>query len=198
MWVSDFHGHFLGTAMMRKNVSEVIGTRSRRVGTEKETALRPATRCVVEQLEIRQLLSVSQHEPLAPALLADAHLAQPGYHVPLSIQQSNALAATVVNIPDTNLQAAIRSELGKATGAITDADMQSLTHLDASGRDISNLSGLEYATNLTTLDLYFDPVSDILPLSGLTQLQTLDLCGNQISDLSALSGLTQMRYLYLD
>src|SRR5262249_53272663 len=81
-----------------------------------------------------------------------------------------------VNIPDPNLETAIRVALNKPSGQITDADMLTLTTLDASGRGITNLSGLEAAENLQTLNLSANfQISDISPLAGLTKLQNLDL-----------------------
>ena len=64
--------------------------------------------------------------------------------------------AQTVNIPDSNLRAEIEEALGKASGAsITTADMAKLTRLEAKNANISNLTGLESATNLTNLDLGF-------------------------------------------
>jgi len=66
----------------------------------------------------------------------------------------------VVNIPDANLRAVIRSALGKSRFApITKADMARLTTLDASNRNIRDLTGLEFATNLTMLNLTDNPLS---------------------------------------
>ena len=60
----------------------------------------------------------------------------------------------VVSIPDANLLAVIRDALGKSRFApITTTDMASLTTLDASNRNIRDLTGLEFATNLTELNL---------------------------------------------
>ena len=60
----------------------------------------------------------------------------------------------VAVIPDLNLRAAIRDVLGKSAFApITIADMEGLTVLDASNRNIRELDGLESATNLTDLNL---------------------------------------------
>ena len=61
--------------------------------------------------------------------------------------------AQIVNIPDANLRAKIEQALGKASGtAITTADMATLTRLGSSGvsigSNISDLTGLEHATNL--------------------------------------------------
>ena len=66
----------------------------------------------------------------------------------------------VVYIPDTYLRAVIRDALGKSRFAsITTTDMASLTTLDASNRNIRELEGLEFATNLTELNLVDNPLS---------------------------------------
>ncbi len=104
--------------------------------------------------------------------------------------------AQTVTIPDPNLRAAIESALGKASGAtITALDMATLTSLEAYESNISNLTGLEGATNLTWLNLYYNSISDISPLAGLTNLTTLNLLYNNIGDISPLAGLTNLRTL---
>ena len=66
----------------------------------------------------------------------------------------------VVTIPDANLRAVIQDALGKSRFApITTTDMASLTTLDASNRNIRDLTGLEFATNLTTLNITDNPLS---------------------------------------
>ena len=118
--------------------------------------------------------------------------------------------AQVVDIPDSNLRAAIESTLGVASGAtITTADMEGLTHLDARNANITDLTGLEHATNLTSLDLGTEnvegqgrpinsnSVSDLSALAGLTNLTWLRLRNNSISDISALAGLTNLEWLNL-
>ena len=78
-----------------------------------------------------------------------------------------------VNIPDPNLRHIIAQALGKAPSAIiTVADMAWLTGLDATSQNISNITGLETATNLTRLWLRNNSISNISPLSGLTKLIT--------------------------
>ena len=103
------------------------------------------------------------------------------------------LAEEPVYFPDVNLRAAVEAELG-----ITDptpTDMLGLTYLDAGGRGIVDLTGLEYAKNLTMLTLDGNQISDISPLSALTSLQLLWISNNQISDISPLSGLTNLQWL---
>ena len=105
---------------------------------------------------------------------------------------------TPVAIPDAKLHAAIANELGKASNApITASEMATLSHLFALDSDILELTGLEYAINLTTLQLYNNGVSDLTPLAGLTNLIRLHLRRNSIADLTPLAGLTNLTTLYL-
>ena len=113
--------------------------------------------------------------------------------------------AQVVDIPDPNLRAAVEKALGKASGApITTADMANLTHLEARGANITDLTGLGFATNLTSLDLGYGgagpshAVKDLSPLAGLTQLTRLHLPGKSISDISAVAELTNLTWLNLE
>ncbi len=81
-----------------------------------------------------------------------------------------------VDIPDSNLLAALNAALGQsADAAITPAQMAGLTTLDASERGISDISGLEGATGLTTLDLSFNEITGSVDLSALTALTSLDI-----------------------
>jgi outer membrane protein assembly factor BamB/Leucine-rich repeat (LRR) protein len=100
-------------------------------------------------------------------------------------------------IPDPNLEAAIRTAIGKPTGPITEEDLAVLTMIDASELGISDITGIEHCVNLQTLDLLINQISDISPLSGLTNLQYLNLGINGINDLSPLSNLTNLQDLTL-
>ena len=103
-----------------------------------------------------------------------------------------------VSIPDADLRAAVEAALGKASGApITVAEMKTLTRLEANDAGISDLTGLEFATNLRYLSLFDDILTDISSLAGLTSLVTLWLGNNNITDISALSGLTNLESLDL-
>ena len=107
-------------------------------------------------------------------------------------------ATTAINIPDNNLRAKIETALGKASGApISAAEMATLTSLTAQDARITNLTGLETATNLTTLKLGNNSVSDISALAGLTKLTELQLWDNSISNISAVAELTNLTHLYL-
>ena len=110
-----------------------------------------------------------------------------------------AEAPEAIVIRDSNLSAAIRSTLDLAEDAtLTATDMLNLMSLEAKEAGITDLSGLEYATNLTTLKLYSNQLTDLSPLSRLEGLISLDLGKNTITDIEALKGLTALTTLYLD
>ncbi len=114
----------------------------------------------------------------------------------LAILSGSALAEDPVYFADPNLKEAVEEELGIIDPNAT--DMLGLTDLHALGEEIVELTGLEYAVNLTILDLSFNQISDINALSGLTNLTYLNLNYNsQISDINAVSGLTNLEVLYL-
>ena len=101
-------------------------------------------------------------------------------------------------MPDADLRSAIRSALGLATDAtFTQSQLQQLTKLWASQSGISNITGLEYATNLTTLGLWGNSITNLEPIKDLTKLTDLRLSGNGLSDVSSLGGLTALTKLAL-
>ena len=112
---------------------------------------------------------------------------------------SLSATAQVVDIPDPNLRTAIAAELGKSSGdTITVAEMERLTEFAARNYKINDLTGLEYATNLTALALGDNNIADISALAGLTNLKNLTLSNNNIMDILPLAGLISMTGLYLD
>ena len=117
---------------------------------------------------------------------------------PPVITQPDVLPGGQVHIPDSNLRAGIVEGLGLHTDApITMRDMRRLRKLDASGWDIRDLTGLQFATNLNHLEFDRTAVSDISPIRGLTKLQHLDMKNTSVSDLSPLAGLTNLRELQM-
>jgi len=103
-----------------------------------------------------------------------------------------------VTFADPNLEAAVRDAIAIPAGTIYSSDLAGLTYLDASARNITDLSGLECATSLTYLELRSNQINDISPLATLTNLTELYLMYNQISDVSPLANLTSLIELYLD
>ena len=99
-------------------------------------------------------------------------------------------SAQTVNILDANLHAAIAEALDKAPNArITADEMRRLIRLNATNREISDLTGLEHAKNLDRIELDDNLISDISPLAKLSRLRVIDLQDNVISDISPLEGL---------
>ncbi len=98
-----------------------------------------------------------------------------------------------VNIPDANLRRAVEEHLGKAEGAeITEQEMQTLTHLNVQDRGISDLTGLESATNLDWLEIGYNSILDLTPVAQMTKLRTLWASENEIGTLSPLANLTNL------
>ncbi|MDE0324456.1 MAG: leucine-rich repeat domain-containing protein [Candidatus Poribacteria bacterium] len=71
-------------------------------------------------------------------------------------------------------------------------------HLDLDLPVITDLTGLEHATQLRILYLYSEDISDVSPLARLTELTSLSLNGNRIGDISPLAELTGLEELYLE
>ena len=96
---------------------------------------------------------------------------------------------------DPVLRGALERRLGERAGeTITQGDMAKMPGLYA--RDVSSLSGLEHAVNMTILLANRGTVSDLSPLSGLTAALTpLALDDQSIANLSPLAGHTALEYL---
>ena len=128
-------------------------------------------------------------------------------------------------MPDPALRTAVRGELGLLPGVpLTKEEMLKLVYLYAEGRDIRDITGLAFATNLRELHLNKNPITDLRPLVSLTKLETLHLRDivpisgnldihplgnlinlkrltlqrNGISDISPLSRLTQLQTLGIE
>ena len=108
-----------------------------------------------------------------------------------------------VEFADANLATAIREALDLDTGdgvdivKIPKAELTKLTRLSIRVATLSDLTGLEHATQLITLSLGGRDITDLTPLAQLTELTKLTLSGNEISDISPLAELTELRELSL-
>ncbi len=118
--------------------------------------------------------------------------------VELDIEISEEFNA-IVEVPDPNLRLLIREALSLPEPVpLTQGQMQRLTKLDAGGdRGITDLTGLEYATNIQSLGLYANPIVDISPLTHLTKLEGFNLWGCRVVDLSPLRNLKDLRWIGL-
>ena len=106
---------------------------------------------------------------------------------------------TVVQIRDQNLRIAIAEELGKSPNApITVEEMGKLDGFGAVNRNIRDLTGLQFATNLEWLEVGGNPFSDLSPLAGLIKLRTLSFPRSNVSDLSPLAGLINLDNIWFN
>ena len=82
-------------------------------------------------------------------------------------QQKDAVSAQTRKTIDLLLECA-----GTEDYQLADAKLNSLTELDLSSSQISDLEPLAGLTNLTSLNLNWNPIGDVKPLAGLTILIT--------------------------
>ena len=122
---------------------------------------------------------------------------------PPVMTQPDVIPGGQVHIPDPLLRAAISEELGKSVNApITAEDMKRLTFLSIiEGQDIRDLTGLQFATNLSSIRIEGSKVSDLSPIAGLAQLKALDIDSidspSVIHDAKQLSRLVNLTFLAL-
>ena len=129
---------------------------------------------------LRSNPSSSQGASLLSTLMgqqaADGSWGEDPYVTALALRASAAgldkdlqMQKQIISVPDAALRTAINNALGHgAMDIITLGQIQSLTSLDASGRGISNLTGLQYAINLTTLNLSNNNISSFAVVAPLT------------------------------
>ena len=105
--------------------------------------------------------------------------------ISITIISAQSLAEEAVYFADPNLKTAVEQELGISDP--TPTDMLGLTNLLVNYKGIADITGLEYAANVTSLDMAGNIITDIDAISGLTNLNRLYLYDNSISDISAIS-----------
>ncbi|SHN79463.1 cell wall-binding repeat-containing protein [Desulfitobacterium chlororespirans] len=108
---------------------------------------------------------------------------------------------SAIKFKDSNLTWAVKFMLGKNSSSqpIYRSDVLSLTHLDAKGYGIRDLSGLENFTNLESLDLRnnFLEGAKLAPLQKLSNLKSLSLGYNDLEKINSLQNMTSLTYLDL-
>ena len=114
-----------------------------------------------------------------------------------AVVQVTVITQQNVSVPDPNLNAAIRDLINKPTGPLNNVDLLKFSQLTVDNAGVTNLTGLEYATNLTSLSLNSNLVSSVFPLQPLYKLSFLALDNNTIGDFSPLGGGTNLNRLSL-
>ncbi len=90
---------------------------------------------------------------------------------------------------DKSLEAEVRTLINKPTEAIFKSDVDSISMLNVSGKNITDIEGLQYFTNLTYLDLSNNNIKDITPIRQLSKLKVLFLKTNPIQDYAPASAI---------
>ena len=109
-------------------------------------------------------------------------------------------AAPADIFPDKNLETAVRAlifDKKDPSKELTDDDLKKVFVLEAKGKGIRDLKGLEKCTNLHLINFAKNEVSDLTPLKDLKLLQSLDLSHNKITDAEPLAGLVGLQFLEL-
>lgn len=104
-----------------------------------------------------------------------------------------AVAEEPVYFADENLKLAVEEELW--IDDPSPSEMLWLTSLDANARGITDLTGLEYAQNLSTLQCTHNQIASLAPVATLTSLRKLIPNNNQITDISCLAALVNLEHL---
>jgi|GEM_PF-1997783 len=124
-----------------------------------------------------------------------------------------------VSFPDPGLEAKIRESLGGFTGDLTIEKLKEVTYLQAYSAGISDLTGIQYCTNLQSAGFCDNNIVDVSLLKGLQYLWAVDIsrnpitvipdsifqnitsfnCGySGITDFSFLQAMTNLTTLYMD
>ncbi|SEN36926.1 Leucine Rich repeat-containing protein [Mesobacillus persicus] len=100
-------------------------------------------------------------------------------------------------IKDEGLESNIRSAINKRDGELRPSDLEGLTELSLRNRGVTDLSGIEYATNLKKLDLGYTNIESLEPLTKLPNLFELDLMYSGLKDITELSNIKSLKSLNL-
>jgi len=103
----------------------------------------------------------------------------------------------VIEFPDQRLEKLIRDVIEKPEGDIYESDVLEITNLNAEGKGIKDIEGLQYFKNLWALDLTNNRIKDISAVSDLDRLLSLLIGSNQIADINALANLKNLEYLHM-
>ncbi|UHP10719.1 LapB repeat-containing protein [Listeria marthii] len=104
----------------------------------------------------------------------------------------------VINIPDPVLKSYLNGLLGQAaTSDITGLQMDKIKNVDINGSTLTDITGLEFAHNLTSLSLLNTSVTDFSVIANITSLNRLIISGTSLTDdslpdLNSLINLTSM------
>ena len=142
------------------------------------------------QAKFQRLLSYCQYRND----IIDAH--KPAYAGTAVFAAEGDIAVNETNFPDENFRKWITANItGASDGILTSTEISNVTSIDAEGKDIGNLQGIEYFTNLTYLNCDNNQLT-ALDISKLTQLIQLECWINNLSSLTVGAN-TALKKLYI-
>lgn len=91
-------------------------------------------------------------------------------------------ADDIVNIPDPAFKSYLNDLLGQpSTSDITEAQMDTIATITINGGSVSDITGIDYAHNLTSARIANTQVTDFSLLASLPKLTNISLAGNNIT-----------------
>lgn len=105
------------------------------------------------------------------------------------------------NVPDPELRKVLEKILRKKDVKekfFTTGNLKKIWFLDASNRNIEDITGLEHCCNLGEVRLNGNAIRDVSPLGELRNVQSLNLADNRIVDPAPLGKIKKLQYLRLD
>ena len=81
-------------------------------------------------------------------------------------------------ISDPIVEKAIRGQISKPKGKLTEADLEKVTILDLRSNKLTDVTGLEKLTKLRALRLFNNQLTEVKGLEKLTKLEELVLADN--------------------
>ncbi|MDI6024575.1 leucine-rich repeat domain-containing protein [Leucobacter sp. UT-8R-CII-1-4] len=112
--------------------------------------------------------------------------------LPRAVQPDDSELAV---IPDEVLKREIAKALKTSPSGLTKGDLRKLRSLTAKNVGITDLSGLEDASNLDLLYIDGNEISSLEPIRGLTQMRQITVSRNPISDISPLQNMPELNWL---
>jgi internalin A len=102
--------------------------------------------------------------------------------------------------PDKVLEAAVRTQVFAKRNnqePLTKEDVAKISQVNAAGKKITNLAGMEHCVAIQQIDLGNNEIVDLSPIAGLKLVQSLIVKGNKVQSIEPLKELTKLQYLDL-
>lgn len=136
----------------------------------------------------------SWNEYTEPFLCEEGSLVEArGYHNS-NYSDIESVTLNIAKIVDANLKKEFNSMFGKDedNNLFLKSELETLTTLDISNKEIKDLSGLECAVNLTSLNISNNEISNIDVAEKMSKLESITANNNKIESLEPLSSLSNL------